>query len=327
MRAAIHDIIPQHHLFNHVTQAWATGSCHWFFMIQPAPMPERLMSADPGFLHREEARQDQAGPSFFGKEALEEYKRCFRNPATVHAMCEDYRACAGIDLAMDTEDFEGRQEDRPARCCCCGARPAGRASRTIRRRSGRAYATDIRDAQALPCGHYLMEEAPEETYAAMRAFFAALVNLRCSRADPSEHCRAAICRSFASRKVQREADERWSTSRMRSIAALAAASFAAVVSAAHASPDLPGRAGDPAGARPISRSARRLEADRAPCRARCRSTSMRASSAHISARCATATRPAGWKVDKRIRDTGPVDRHLSRTANGPDNISARTRRC
>jgi pimeloyl-ACP methyl ester carboxylesterase len=46
-RAAILDIVPQHHLFNHVTQAWATSSYHWFFMIQPEPMPERLMSAEP----------------------------------------------------------------------------------------------------------------------------------------------------------------------------------------------------------------------------------------------------------------------------------------
>ena len=48
-RAAILDIIPQHHLLNNMTQAVGTASYHWFFMIQPEPMPEKLMSADPDF--------------------------------------------------------------------------------------------------------------------------------------------------------------------------------------------------------------------------------------------------------------------------------------
>src|SRR6202162_3324205 len=104
-RAAILDIIPQHYLLNNVTQAWATASYHWFFMIQPYDMPERLMSADPDFFITKKLAKTKQGLSFFGKEALEEYKRCFRNPATVHAMCEDYRACATVDLAMDTKDF------------------------------------------------------------------------------------------------------------------------------------------------------------------------------------------------------------------------------
>src|SRR3954453_6253232 len=86
MRASIHDIIPQHHLFNNVTQAWATASYHRFFMIQPAPMPERLMSADPDFFITRKLGKTAQGLSFFGKEALEEYKRCFRDPDTVHAM-------------------------------------------------------------------------------------------------------------------------------------------------------------------------------------------------------------------------------------------------
>src|SRR6185312_2130402 len=104
-KASIHDIIPQHYLFNNVTQAWATASYHWFFMIQPEPMPERLMSAYPDFFITTKLGKTAQGLSFFGKEALEEYKRCFRNPATVHAMCEEYRACATVDLAMDTQDF------------------------------------------------------------------------------------------------------------------------------------------------------------------------------------------------------------------------------
>ena len=132
--------------------------------------PRRLMSADPDFFITKKLAKTAKGLSFFGKEALEEYKRCFRNPATVHAMCEDYRATATVDLAMDTVDFAaGKKID------LSGADPVGRDRR------GRSppqpaeiwpgYATDIRGAKALPCGHYLSEEAPEETYAELRAFF------------------------------------------------------------------------------------------------------------------------------------------------------------
>src|SRR3954467_15025717 len=114
LKASIQDIIPQHHLFNNVTQAWATGAYHWFFMIQKAPMPEQLMSADPDFFITKKLAKTPQGLSFFGKEALAEYMRCFRNPETVHAICEDYRATFGVDLAMDTKDFDaGRKITTP----------------------------------------------------------------------------------------------------------------------------------------------------------------------------------------------------------------------
>jgi haloacetate dehalogenase len=172
IRASIHDIIPQHHLFNNMTQAWATGAYHWFFMIQPAPMPETLMSADPDFFITKKLSKTAQGLSFFGKEALAEYMRCFRNPETVRGMCEDYRACASIDLAMDTEDVAaGKKVTLPVQLLWGASGAVGRQNKPAE--VWKAYATDIRDAQALPCGHYLSEEAPEETYAAMRAFFTA----------------------------------------------------------------------------------------------------------------------------------------------------------
>jgi len=172
LRASIHDIIPQHHLFNHVTQAWATASYHWFFMIQPAPMPERLMSADPDFFIERKLAKTSQGLSFFGRQALEEYKRCFRNPETVRGMCEDYRACASVDLAMDTEDIAaGKKITCPVQLLWGATGAVGRLHQPVE--VWKRYASDIRDARALPCGHYLSEEAPEETYAAMREFFGA----------------------------------------------------------------------------------------------------------------------------------------------------------
>jgi haloacetate dehalogenase len=169
-RAAIMDIMPQHYLFNNVTQAWATYAYHWFFMIQPAPMPETLMSADPDFFITKKLSKTKAGLSFFGKEALDEYKRCFRNPATVRAMCEDYRATATVDLAMDTKDFAaGKKIACPALILWGATGAVGRLHKPAD--IWPQYARDIRGAKALPCGHYLSEEAPAETYAELRAFF------------------------------------------------------------------------------------------------------------------------------------------------------------
>jgi haloacetate dehalogenase len=172
VRAAILDIIPQHHLLNNVTRAWGTFSWHWFFMIQPYDFPERLMSANPDFFIERKLAKTAQGLSFFDPRALAEYKRYFRNPATVHAMCEDYRATHGVDLDMDTKDFEaGRKIACPVMLLWGATGGVGRdhdAEQIWRR-----YASDIRGAKALPCGHYLSEEAPEETYRELRDFFAA----------------------------------------------------------------------------------------------------------------------------------------------------------
>ena len=114
-RAAILDIVPQHHLLNNVTRAWGTFSWHWFFNIQPEPLPEKMMGADPDWFIEKKLAKTAQGLSFFGKEALEAYKRCFRNPQTVHAICEDYRATFGVDLEMDTKDFDaGKKISCPA---------------------------------------------------------------------------------------------------------------------------------------------------------------------------------------------------------------------
>jgi len=171
-RAAILDIIPQHHLLNNVTRAWGTFSWHWFFMIQPYDFPERLMSADPDYFIEKKLAKTAQGLSFFDPRALAEYKRYFRNPATIHAMCEDYRATHGVDLDMDTKDFEaGRKIACPVLLLWGATGGVGRnhdAEQIWRR-----YASDIRGVKALACGHYLSEEAPEETYRELRDFFAA----------------------------------------------------------------------------------------------------------------------------------------------------------
>ena len=173
-RAAILDIIPQHHLLNNVTRQWGTFSWHWFFNIQPEPLPEKMMGADPDWFIERKLAKTKQGLSFFDSQALAEYKRCFRNPATIHAICEDYRATFGVDLEMDSKDFDaGRRIECPALILWGATGGVGRNTKPGPGEIWQRYAANIVGAHALPCGHYLSEEAPAETTAALRAFFAA----------------------------------------------------------------------------------------------------------------------------------------------------------
>ena len=171
-RAAILDIIPQHYLYKNVNKEWATFSWHWFFNIQPFDMPERMMGADPDWFIEKKLAKTKQGLSFFDKEALAEYKRCFRNPQTIHAVCEDYRAGAGIDLEHDEADQKaGRKIECPVLLLWGATGGVGRNHNPGPAEIWKSYASNIVGAKALPCGHYLSEEAPEETYAELRAFF------------------------------------------------------------------------------------------------------------------------------------------------------------
>jgi haloacetate dehalogenase len=171
-RAAILDIIPQHHLLNHMTKEWGRFSWHWLFNIQPEPLPEKMMGADPDWFIQKKLAKTPQGLEFFGKEALAEYMRCWRNPETIHAVCEDYRATFGVDLDMDTADFNaGKKITCPALILWGATGGVGRNHKPGAAEIWQSYATDIRGAKALPCGHYLSEEAPEETYNELRQFF------------------------------------------------------------------------------------------------------------------------------------------------------------
>jgi haloacetate dehalogenase len=173
-RAAILDIIPQHYLYSHINKQWATFSWHWFFNIQPFDMPERMMGFDPDWFIEKKLAKTKQGLSFFEPEALADYKRCFRNPATIHAICEDYRAGAGIDLEHDEKDFKaGRKIECPVLLLWGATGGVGRNHNPGPADIWKSYAANIVGAQALPCGHYLSEEAPQETTQALRTFFSA----------------------------------------------------------------------------------------------------------------------------------------------------------
>jgi haloacetate dehalogenase len=171
-RAAFLDIVPQHYILNNVTRDFGVFSWHWFFMVQPFDFPERLMSADAEYFIRRKLAKTPQGLSFFHPEALAEYIRCIKNPATVHGMCEDYRATFTCDLDQDTIDFKaGRKVACPSLILWGATGGVGRNNRPMEVWPN--YAADIRGGAALPCGHYLNDEAPNETAAALREFFLA----------------------------------------------------------------------------------------------------------------------------------------------------------
>ena len=91
-------------MYEQTTMEFARAYWHWFFLIQPAPLPERLIGADPEFYLQEFMDKRSAGLNPFAPEAWAEYLRAFRDPACIHAMCEDYRAAATIDLVHDCVD-------------------------------------------------------------------------------------------------------------------------------------------------------------------------------------------------------------------------------
>lgn len=170
LSAGFMDMLPQHHLLNNVTFQWGKFSWHWFFMIQPSPTPEHMISADPEFYIRRKLSKTDKGISYFHPEALADYIRCISNPETVRAMCEEYRATVGIDLTMDTHDFtEGRRVTCPSMILWGEKGGVGRNHDAAEVWSH--YATNILQTGTVPSGHYLQEECPDETYDALYQFF------------------------------------------------------------------------------------------------------------------------------------------------------------
>lgn len=169
LKAAVLDIAPTLTMYEQTDMAFARAYYHWFFLIQPFDLPERLIGADPHYyLEKKIGAWSKAGAAF-APEALADYKRCFADPAAIHATCEDYRAAAGIDLEHDRADL-GRKLECPLLVLWGAHGVVGRTYDVLAVWRDRARNVQGR---ALPCGHYLAEEAPEETLAELRAFFGA----------------------------------------------------------------------------------------------------------------------------------------------------------
>jgi haloacetate dehalogenase len=199
-KVAFLDIVPTHHLLNNIKKTWAVDSYHWFFMAQPYDYPEQMLIAygleryirkklkkgvgasgageaqarrarrsandAANTLASDSARQDEeAALSAFTPEALAEYIRCC-TPENIHAVCEDYRAAVGIDLIHDEADLHVKLTI-PMLVLWGEHSHVERSYKPIE--AWRERALDVR-GKMLPCGHYPAEQAPDETYAELRAF-------------------------------------------------------------------------------------------------------------------------------------------------------------
>lgn len=162
------DISPTLKMYRSTTMQFAKAYYHWFFLIQEAPIPERMLENQAPFYLFKRLGRGKTGLKFFSREAMAEYMRAFMDPRTIHATCEDYRAAATIDLVHDQRDkakirmpllaLWGKQGVIAALFDCLA--------------DWREVASDVR-GRALACGHFIPEEKPKELVAELRRFLAA----------------------------------------------------------------------------------------------------------------------------------------------------------
>jgi haloacetate dehalogenase len=158
-RMMLLDIAPTLAMYGNTNEAFARAYWHWFFLIQPSPLPEALIDSDPvRYLHAVMGKR-HAGLRAFAPQALAEYERCIKIPGSAEAICEDYRASATIDLAHDNFDAAaGRKLAQPVRVLWGDHGTVGKCFDVLGLWHERA--SDV-SGQGLPCGHYIAEEAPE----------------------------------------------------------------------------------------------------------------------------------------------------------------------
>ena len=153
------DIAPTLAMYEKANNAFARAYWHWFFLIQPSPMPERLIEADPAAYIRDLMGRRSAGLTPFDPLALAEYMRCIALPGAAHGMCEDYRAAAGIDLIHDREDIAaGKKLVMPTMVLWGEEGVIHQCFKPLQ--EWQAIAKDV-VGESVPCGHYISEEAPE----------------------------------------------------------------------------------------------------------------------------------------------------------------------
>lgn len=164
-RVAILDIVPTRHVLAHVDLRLARRYYHWFFLSQPADLPERLIAGNPRlYLHR---ALDGLGTGLdaFAPAALAEYERCL-DATTIHAICEDYRAALGVDQEHDEADRD-RRIDHPLLVLWGANGIVGELHDPLMVWS--EHATDVRGG-SIDAGHFLVEERPAEVLDALRRF-------------------------------------------------------------------------------------------------------------------------------------------------------------
>ncbi|MFL5735022.1 MAG: alpha/beta fold hydrolase [Chloroflexia bacterium] len=167
LKVAVLDIIPTGEAFRRTNMEFALGYWHWFFLAQPYDLPERLIGADPDYYYWR--RRGPKPPSYIGAEAFEDFRRSFTNPDTIHAMCEDYRAGATIDYALDEADRGHKRISCPLLALWSGRDELGKWYDVLS--IWRDWADEVR-GRALDSGHHMALEAPDDVHAELHSFFA-----------------------------------------------------------------------------------------------------------------------------------------------------------
>jgi haloacetate dehalogenase len=168
-RLLLLDIAPTLAMYEQTSEAFARAYWHWFFLIQPPPLPEALISADPARYVRTVMGSRHAGLTPFDAAALAEYERCAALPGTAESVCEDYRASATIDLDHDRADVVShRKLQQPLRVLWGEHGTVARCFDVLA--LWRERAANV-SGHPLPCGHYIAEEAPERLVAEALSFF------------------------------------------------------------------------------------------------------------------------------------------------------------
>ncbi len=168
-RAAVLDIVPTIEQFERLNRTTARAAYHWYFLAQPAPFPETLIGKDPDYFLMHTLESWCGTPGAFTAEALASYCEAFRDPAVIHASCEDYRAGIGVDCEFDDADRKAGHKVAPPLLALWGAQGRPHRDQAVLE-VWKAWADDVR-GEPLECGHFIPEERPEELTKLLLNFF------------------------------------------------------------------------------------------------------------------------------------------------------------
>jgi haloacetate dehalogenase len=170
-KGAVLDIAPTLTMYDDTSKEFATKYLWWFLQIQPAPMPEHLISLDPGYYLRDHLAVQGKTAGAVTPEAMAEYIRCYCCKGTIRAVCEDYRAAAGIDLEEDRADDKAGRKIKAPLLALWGAKGTVGALWDVLA-TWRPKTQAALEGEALACGHLIPEEQPEMVISHFRRFFA-----------------------------------------------------------------------------------------------------------------------------------------------------------
>ena len=161
------DIAPTREMYAGINNEFARAYWHWFFLIQPQPIPEQIISADPEGFWKLKCFNQTNGENPFSKEALEEYLFYFKQRDVIHSSCEDYRAAASIDIEHDNAD-EGKKITMPLLALWAKFGVIESCFNALDLWRLRAEKVE---GEALNATHYMAEEIPQEVANRMSNFF------------------------------------------------------------------------------------------------------------------------------------------------------------